>query len=409
MVMDKGIARPDIVGVSPNVLWSEVDTATADRKELFTGYPQISAWAVTPTGIESQPFPALQGLRDWGKAASCGANLYLNSGQVINQAGQLVADFGASITYSPSTLVACDSPSDRLLYLSSVTDGLNLFAYRLSTGSSLGLLRFGNVKGNPMDLVVAGPSYAAVRTDQGMVVLLALDRLLPSLPVPSISAVGNGASYLQNGFAPGSIITIVGSGLASWTTAATSYPIPTTMGDATVTIGAQNAYLLYVSDTQINAILSTRLPAGSAPLVLTVPGGTATATISIVPAAPGIFTSDGVHAQAENQDYSVNSSANPAASGSTITVYFTGQGAVKTSVPDGYPAPSTGILNYVTVDPTTASVGGQQAAISYAGLAPGLAGVAQANIILPNLPSDDYPLIITVGDVPSNSTVIWVK
>lgn len=409
MAMDKGIARPDIVGVSPNFLLSEVDAATADRKELFTGYPQVSAWAVTPNGIESQPFPALKGLRDWGKAASCSANLYLNSGQVINQAGQLVADFGASISYSPSTTVACDSTSDRLLFLSSVTDGFNLFAFRLSTGASIGFLRFGNVKGNPADLLVAGPSYAAVRTDQGMVVLLALDQLLPSLPVPSISAVSNAASYSQNGFAPGSIITIVGSGLASWTQTATSYPIPTTMGDATVLVGSQNAYLLYVSDTQINAILSFYLQTGSAPLTLTVPGGSATVTIPIVSVSPGIFTSDGEHAQAENQDYSVNSSANPAPSGSTISVYFTGQGAVKTALADGYPAPSAGILNYATVNPATASVGGQTAVVSYAGLAPGFAGVAQANITLPNLSTGDYPLIITVGGATSNSAIISVK
>src|SRR5208282_3651410 len=69
---------------------------------------------------------------------SCCANLYLNSGQVIKQAGQLAADFGASISYSPSTTVACDSTSDRLLFLSSVTDGFNLFGYKLSTGFKFG-------------------------------------------------------------------------------------------------------------------------------------------------------------------------------------------------------------------------------------------------------------------------------
>ncbi len=410
MAMDNGIARHDVVGAFPAMLQSEVVATTADRKELYTAYSQQFVFDVSPAGIENRPVSIGPGVRGWASAAACGGNLYLDSAQVIDSSGQLLSSFDPQPPppyYGDK--VACDSASDKVLFLLGGPNTYQLIGYQLSTGSSLGILRFGNLNGNPVDMIIAGPSRAAIRTDTGIVILVDLTSLR-TLQVPSISAVSNAASYSQSGFAPGSIISITGSGLASWTAlSSSSVPsssvLPTSLADASVRVGSFSAYLLYASDTQINAEISGFLPPGNTSLTVTNFVGATTTTIPIVLNAPGIFTSGDGHAQAQNQDYSPNSVTNPAPAGSAITVYFTGQGEVTNFVPDGTTATSAD----PTFNPTTATLGGQPAAVTYSGLAPGLVGVAQANITVPDLPAGDYPLVITIRGAPSNSATISVQ
>jgi uncharacterized protein (TIGR03437 family) len=320
-----------------------------------------------------------------------------------------VADFGNSAQTYPgaSDRIACDAANDRVLYLTGAPEYYILRAYRLSTGAAQGQLLFGNVTGNVGDLVPAGPSFAALRTDQSLL-LLPLSLLTSSQPAPAIATVANAASYAQGGFAPGSIVAIFGAGLASWVAQAASFPLSNFLADASVSVGGQVAYPLYVSPTQINAVLPALLPSGEADLQVSVAALSVQTTISIVPTAPGIFTYDGKHAAAQNRDYSTNSSANPAAPGSVIMVYFTGQGLTVSPPLPGSPA-SVNPQQDATVAATTATVGGQPATVLYSGLAPGFSGLAQANIQLPSLASGDYELVLKVGSALSNAALISVK
>ena len=68
-----------------------------------------------------------------------------------------------------------------------------------------------------------------------------------------------------------------------------------------------------------------------------------------------------------------------------------------------------------TTAKVTATVGGLPAAVSFAGLTPGLVGLAQANVVVPltgadgnPLPPGDYPVLLNVGGVTSNSANITV-
>jgi hypothetical protein len=54
-------------------------------------------------------------------------------------------------------------------------------------------------------------------------------------------------------------------------------------------------------------------------------------------------------------------------------------------------------------------LGGQPVQVSFAGLVPRLAGVFQISIQIPNLAPGDYPLIVTIGGVPSNSALVTVS
>jgi adhesin/invasin len=56
------------------------------------------------------------------------------------------------------------------------------------------------------------------------------------------------------------------------------------------------------------------------------------------------------------------------------------------------------------------SIGGQSAQVTYQGLAPGFAGLAQLNVIVPaGLTPGDQPVFVSVNGVPSNAGLITVK
>ncbi len=101
-------------------------------------------------------------------------------------------------------------------------------------------------------------------------------------------------------------------------------------------------------------------------MVVTVDGAaSAPLTVNLAPFAPGIFA-NGVL----NQDYSVNSSKQPAAPGSVIQIYATGLSG-------------TGVI--------TAKIGSEVVTQPYyAGPAPGFAGLQQIDLILPNDLTGNY-------------------
>ena len=227
-------------------------------------------------------------------------------------------------------------------------------------------------------------------------------------PAASIQSVTDAAGYGPR-VAPGSLATIFGSNLANNAPAtATDFPLPTNLGGATVTIGGVTASLLYASPTQINFQVPSATATGSISLTVTGPGGTSSAyTVTVTSSAPALFQYGANHSVAQNASSSLNSETDQAAAGSVITVYLTGIGAVNNAVPDGQPTP---LSPFSTATATAmATIGPSAATVQFLGLTPTLAGLAQANITVPTLPTGDYPLVITVGGYLSASTVLSVS
>jgi len=225
----------------------------------------------------------------------------------------------------------------------------------------------------------------------------------------TITAVTNGASFIPENVAPGSIAVIWGSNLAGSTAQATGSTWPTHLADVSVYLNGQAVPLYYVSPTQINfqvpyAALGN-LPTNLAYInVVRSTGSGNQLPFAISRAAPGIFTDGSGQAIAQNADYSVSTASNPAASGSYITVYLTGLGALDNPVPDGKSSPKAPLSR--SIAPVTATIGGVTANVIFAGLTPGFIGLGQANIQVPDLPAGSYPLVITVSNAASNSATI---
>ncbi len=223
---------------------------------------------------------------------------------------------------------------------------------------------------------------------------------------PQIGAVVNAAAYTTP-VAPGSIFSLFLTGFSFTEMSATTIPLKTTLGGATVTLNGVPLPLFYVNSGQINAQLPYDVPAGASALVVSGNGATSPAfTFTVGASAPGIFICNTGTQQAcvENQDFSINTPANPARAGSFVTVYMTGQGALDHAIAVGAGTPSPPPL-FRALAATQANIGGLVAPIIFVGLSPGLVGLLQANIqIPPQLPPGTYPLQFLMGNVSSHTS-----
>jgi uncharacterized protein (TIGR03437 family) len=238
------------------------------------------------------------------------------------------------------------------------------------------------------------------------------------LPAPTLNAgaVVNAATFVAGGpLAPGSIVSLFGSQLAPGVFSAAFLPLPVTLGGTQVLLGTTPIPLLYVSPAQINAILPFGAAIGPNQISVVYPGpngaiASNAISVSIVTAAPGIFTNGtgaGIFVKANN---TVVSAANPAARGSVVTFYAVGLGAVAPPVADGAAALPAPNLSFAMVQPAV-NIGGVDATVQFAGLAPGFAGLYQINAYVPTGISPDSSTLVTlrVGLAVSNTVTIAVN
>jgi uncharacterized protein (TIGR03437 family) len=222
-----------------------------------------------------------------------------------------------------------------------------------------------------------------------------------------VQSVTDSANYGPR-VAPGSLASLFGSGLSTGTQPASGFPLLTTLAGTSVSFGGTLVPLLYVSPTQINFQVPSSAKAGAVNVVVNGPGGaSASFSATVVAASPSIYQYGTNHAVAQNDSGDLNSADAPASAGSVVTVYLTGQGAVNHAVTDGSPAPPSPLATANAV--SSAVIGAVNAPVQFLGLTPSFAGLAQANITVPNLPSGDYPLVLTVGGYVSASVVISVS
>lgn len=206
---------------------------------------------------------------------------------------------------------------------------------------------------------------------------------------------------------PGAIASIFGTNLASGTAYA-GLPLPTSLGDVSVSVDGKAAPLLYVSPSQVNFQVPWETATGTATISVNNGNTSNSVTVAVLAAAPGLFLYDSGRAVVQNSDTTLNSPTNPAKEASTITAYLTGCGPVNPPVADGVASPSNPPANLTL--PASATIGSATAKVSFAGMAPGFAGLVQLNIVVPSgLAAGDYPLKVSVGGQTSNSGVISVK
>ena len=202
----------------------------------------------------------------------------------------------------------------------------------------------------------------------------------------SITAPGvvNGAS-LTSDLAPGSYISIFGTGLAG----------------ASVQINGEPVAITAASPFLINTQMPLDIAPGAATVMLNSALGSAQQTATIGQTAPAIFSTSPGQAAIANQDNSANTPSNPALRGSWIVIYATGLGQVS----------GAGTAQPANV-PVSVVIGGAETPAGYAGIAPASTpGVYQVNVQLPaGLPPGlSLPLYLRQGGAVSNTVAVAVQ
>lgn len=214
-------------------------------------------------------------------------------------------------------------------------------------------------------------------------------------PVIVPQTVVSSSSYKSGAVSPGELISIFGANLGPATPVSASGNLPTTLGGTTVKFDGVAVPLFNVSSSEVGIETPvTLVPGATTSIVVTSTYGTSTAvSLPVVPARPGIFTyeSGGAgQASAINQDgttngngtVTTNGSDKPAPPGTVIQLFASGLGTLNPVVATGAPAPTDPLAQATTMP--TATIAGLPADVQYAGAAPGLVGLYQVNLLIPN-------------------------
>ena len=246
--------------------------------------------------------------------------------------------------------------------------------------------------------------------------------LTVTAPLVTISKVVNAASYANGAVSPGEIVALfspvdgsqpIGPATAAQLTQSliVNNTLPTTLGGVQVLFNGTAAPLSYASALQVNAIVPYEIAGASSVTVVVKYQGQSSngVTLSVTGAAPAIFAvsnGTGPAAALNTADYTYNWTTNPAAKGSIVEFFVTGEGATS-------PASLTGQITPVfgnTPKPNAAvgvTIDGQPVLVNFWGEAPGeVAGLMQLNVTIPaTARTGDLPLSVNIGGAYSQAGV----
>jgi uncharacterized protein (TIGR03437 family) len=325
-----------------------------------------------------------------------GNNFSASVGWPVNLEAQLADDCGNAP--ASATLVASFSNGDAPLALASLGNGIYSATWKPGTAA-------------PTSVTVQ--SFLSPLVSASTILTGQVSANSASPPFVAPGGVVNGASFAAGAaVAPGSIISVFGSNLATSDGNGASFPLPTALAGIKLTIGGIDAPLFYAGKGQVNAELPCEITPGSQTQVIARAISTSGAEVDAVPetivvgtAQPGIFMAGGTQGAILNVANQLVNSTNPAAAGDVIVVFCTGLGALNPPAQTGQPSSSGRAMTQPTV-----TVGGLAASVQYAGVAPGYVGLYQVNVVVPAGigAGSAIPVVLTQNGAASNAGTIAV-
>jgi uncharacterized protein (TIGR03437 family) len=250
-------------------------------------------------------------------------------------------------------------------------------------------------------------SNAVATTGSGMAVFVSTSDGGAIVPGPAVLAVKNAASWLPGAVAPGEIVVIGGSSLGAAATTAFQMTstglVATSLGGTRVLFDGIPAPLLYTTQNLVSAVVPYEV-AGQTQTSLQVECQaiqSAPLILGVAATSPGIFTVDQAgtgQGAIVNQDGTLNGPDSPAATGTVVAIYGTGEGQTDPPGVDGSIVSPSNLRHPLAA--VTVSIGGQNAEVIYAGSAGDqISGVFQVNVRVPSsiAPGGSVPVTITVG------------
>ncbi len=231
-------------------------------------------------------------------------------------------------------------------------------------------------------------------------------------PTLSSNGIVNAASYRGGAVAPGELITIFGATYGPATIVGAALDsnglVSSNLASTRVLFDGVAAPLIYSLTGQVSAVVPYEVAGRQQTSVEYEFNGVRSAPVqvNVVATAPAIFAADATGSGPGlilTPGYTVITTADPAPVGSVVIVLATGAGSVVGGAKTGGIAQGIGQQSAAI----TATIGGMNADIAYAGPAPGLVnGVLQVNLTVPKaLSAGIYPVVITVGGVRTQDGV----
>lgn len=267
------------------------------------------------------------------------------------------------------------------------------------------------------------PKYDLVEQVRTTNLAMAQRRLAFAPPGLNAGGTVNNASFAAHApVAPGSLVSIFGSGLSAAFQTAAAAPLPLTLGGASLALGGVPLPLIHAFPLQADAQIPWELAGQSqAQLVIVTDDLTGnTVSVPLAPFSPGIYSADGNGAgQGAVLLNGATTLAAPAHSkykgrparrgADFINIFATGLGPVTNQPDTGAPAPALPLAE--TTSEVVVSIGGVAATATFAGLAPGWVGLYQVNVQVPaNAPAGDaVPVALRVGGIASNQVTIALE
>jgi uncharacterized protein (TIGR03437 family) len=245
----------------------------------------------------------------------------------------------------------------------------------------------------------------------------------PNGPVISQGGVVNAASFIPASLpggeiAQGSFFSIFGTNLgpANPGVTASAYPLGDSLANVSITVtqgGVSYAAIpQFVAQFQVNGIMPSTVPPGTAQVTVTYNGLTSNSvTITVVAHSIGIFAVSGGKGPGIIQNFvsgqvPLNTTSTTAAPGQTAILLGTGLGALPPGTLD-----SQAITTALPILPTAqVFVGGVSAQVVYSGRAPFFAGIDQINFVVPqSAPQGCFvPVQVSVAGIYSNSVTMAI-
>ncbi|MDX1984707.1 MAG: PQQ-dependent sugar dehydrogenase [Bryobacteraceae bacterium] len=234
----------------------------------------------------------------------------------------------------------------------------------------------------------------------------------PSLTSRSIV---NAASF-EVGLTPGSVAALFTAGLQAreGITSASSLPLPRMLDDVRVAINGVDAPLYDVAN--VNGVEQVNFQApfeltGSTATVTVSRGGAASnpVTVPVLAVQPGVFALDGTDAIiVDPVTNSLVTRRRPLRRGETVYFYATGLGPVNNPPAAGDASPAEPLSRAITAP--AVAIGGVPCEVTFAGLAPSLAGVYQVNLrIAMGVTTGTQDLVLSSGSTRSLPVRVTVE
>ena len=334
-----------------------------------------------------------------------------------------------SLALCGTTWVGVYAPDGSMLqttYLPGATSNVSVYGLiAVGSGGAVFVLdqadtAFTPTQTGPFPQFQYGPLVGSTQTGSSALYNLSPNANAQTMP---LACVANAANFGTGAVAPGELVALYGNSLGPkqgvQTAATLERPFPTQAGGTEVTFDGTPAPLLWVQDSQVNVAVPWSVAGPTTRICVRYNNEqTNCLTWPVTQFAPGVFTVDGTHAAAVNQDGTINSASNPAPLNSIVSIWATGLGPISPAQPDGSLVGSP-----LPVNASQAVLGNWCGGslpfghpgifctfpTTYAGPAPLLiAGTVQFNFMVDGQPTTSFMLAASAGTATSNTFQIYV-